>query len=415
MGYPRGRSRYPVTGPWKGNHRAGKHQGSDRDRPRTLTIPRWESVLTEQGGHRGRRAILVLGMHRSGTSALTGVLSALGVAAPRTPIQGDEWNSKGYWESARLNHFHERLLTASGSAWNDWGPFDGAWAEGPEAVPYVRDLAALLHAEYGEAPLFAVKDPRICRFLPFWLRGLSGLEIEPGIILPLRDPMEVAESLYKRDGMPMVEGLLLWLRHTLDAEFTSRGLPRSFVYYDDLLEDWRGVAGRIGSDLDITWPIRAEGAEEAVQNFISSDMKHSTASHDMAEVPAVVGEWVQKCRTAFRALAAAPDSSERYLAVLDDVRTDFDRYCSVFATTIRSTRRRLDSLNAEFNERRGGRRIESYLSGLFGEKMRYHRRVWTAKLLLVFEPLLTKEYAQRIRRRLDRIEVQSHAKRKETA
>jgi hypothetical protein len=57
-----------------------------------------------------REALLVLGMHRSGTSAVAGLLVRLGAQPPKTLMEGDADNRKGYWESTALCAFHERLL-----------------------------------------------------------------------------------------------------------------------------------------------------------------------------------------------------------------------------------------------------------------------------------------------------------------
>ena len=119
-----------------------------------------------------------------------------------------------------------------------------------------QQLTLLLHEEYGTSSLFVVKDPRISRLLPLWLAVLAGLQIEPAIALAVRNPLEVAASLRARDGFTTTKSLLLWLRHTVEAEQHSRGRPRSIVLYDELLRNWQGVLARVGEDLAVTWPGR---------------------------------------------------------------------------------------------------------------------------------------------------------------
>src|ERR1700722_13492144 len=74
-----------------------------------------------------RQAILVLGMHRSGTSAVGGVVNALGAAAPKTLLKPDEGNPRGFFESAHLAVAHNSLLASAGSYWHDWRKLDPLW------------------------------------------------------------------------------------------------------------------------------------------------------------------------------------------------------------------------------------------------------------------------------------------------
>lgn len=83
----------------------------------------------------GKVALVVLGMHRSGTSSVAGALAMLGAAAPRTLMAPGEDNPRGFWESQVLMGVNDRLLAAGGSNWRDWRRFppealaDGAWRE----------------------------------------------------------------------------------------------------------------------------------------------------------------------------------------------------------------------------------------------------------------------------------------------
>src|SRR4029077_1974458 len=80
----------------------------------------------------------------------------------------------------------------------------------------------IFEAEFANATLLILKDPRICRFVPFWLDVLKEMKVAPRIVIPLRSPLEVAHSLKKRNALSLTKGLLLWLRHVLDAEAQTR-------------------------------------------------------------------------------------------------------------------------------------------------------------------------------------------------
>ena len=177
------------------------------------------------------RAIMVLGMHRSGTSALTRIFNLLGADLPKNLMPAHESNPTGHWESNDLVVIHERLLESAGSNWHDWRKFNPEWLTSPPARQFAQEVLAVLRKDFAASPLFAIKDPRICRFWPFWRDVLQEFGATPLVAMPVRNPLEIAASLKRRDGFLATNSLLLWLRHVLDAENDTRGLPRAIVSY----------------------------------------------------------------------------------------------------------------------------------------------------------------------------------------
>lgn len=227
-----------------------------------------------------RRAILVLGMHRSGTSIITRIVSLLGAALPATLMPPTPDNETGYWESSRVNRALEDILKAAGSSWRDWRRFDPAWHLTPAATPYIAALKAAIVSEFGEAPLFVLKDPRICRMVPMFGDVLRELGIEPLALMVIRHPTEVVQSLIKRklDEIFPQEAGLSWLNHTLDAERDTRTWRRAFIDYAQIREDWKGAVERIGRKLGLQWPRKPEEASEDVAAIL--DVRHY---HNRAE------------------------------------------------------------------------------------------------------------------------------------
>ena len=147
-----------------------------------------------------RAAILVAGMHRSGTSAVTRVVSLLGARLPEAlmpAVPGN--NERGFWESSELHRLHERILQAAGSSWDDFSAFPESWLGSHQAIGFRAALAGFLRDNFEAAPLFVIKDPRMSRFLPLWLGVLEDFGAAPKIIIPIRNPLEVAKSLAARD------------------------------------------------------------------------------------------------------------------------------------------------------------------------------------------------------------------------
>ena len=287
-----------------------------------------------------RQAILVLGMHRSGTSAITRVLSLLGADLPAKllePVPGV--NDTGFWESAKLVDIHDRMLAAAGSAWDDPREFPAAFFETAAGKSFSDEILGVLEEDFSDSSLFVIKDPRICRFVPFWMSLLENFGAEPLPLLLNRNPLEVAASLARRDDFDTSKSLILWLRHLLDMEKATRGMPRAFMDYEALLQDWSTVVNRATQGLGIVWPEKPKGASEEIEEFLSPSLRHhSSSASDMGLNPDV-SPWVMDSFEALRQLKEAPQAS-RPMAQLVRVRVEFDRASSAFGSLIGGERER---------------------------------------------------------------------------
>lgn len=223
---------------------------------------------------------MVMGMHRSGTSALGGVLSLLGNSLPTRTIGGDENNKKGYFESAPLNTFNDELLKALGTSWSDWHKLN-ATVDFPGRNGFEAQARILLKQEFGQAQQFVFKDPRNCRIGDFWIPLLQEFDCRIVALHTLRNPWEVAASLTRRDGMPTEQGLLLWLRHALEAERLTRQLPRFHTSYDDLMRNWRGFAEEAAQALKLEWSHALDAAAPKINAFLARDLRHFEMSNDI--------------------------------------------------------------------------------------------------------------------------------------
>jgi hypothetical protein len=280
-----------------------------------------------------RQAILVLGMHRSGTSAVGGVISALGVAGPKTLMSPNRYNSRGHFESTPLTAAHDELLASTGSRWDDWRQFNPQWIRSEAAAQRRQNIKALLIEEFGDKQLIFIKDPRICRFVPFTLSILAELNVAPVAILPVRNPLEVAHSLERRDQFAPSRSILLWLRHVLDAEFHSRSMPRYFLPYEAFLTNWRYHVDRAAEKTGVIWPDRSDRSGVKIDDFLTPDMHHERVSFDEfkghPEVPPLV-------RETYYILTNIMASGENKVLLdqLDLLRTKFDESCHTFGAAM---------------------------------------------------------------------------------
>ena len=270
----------------------------------------------------GRKCILVLGMHRSGTSALARQLNFLGAVLPRNVMGARHSNLSGHWEPERLVVLHDQMLSEAGSRWDDWRTFDLTQLGSERLSYYKAEIARLITEEYENASLFILKDPRICRFFPLYVDVLSTLEITPVPFLIFRNPLAVIASLEVRDGMTARYASFVWLRHVLDAEIATRGKPRAFISYEGLLSDWHGKLDEIGLNFGLVWPpVSQDGAE--TEAFLTNELRHHAPSNDDLMSRANIDAWIKDAYSALCALEKNCDNADA-LAILDKIRVSFD-------------------------------------------------------------------------------------------
>ena len=241
-----------------------------------------------------RRAIVVLGMHRSGTSAVAGCLQRLGVDLGPRLMPATPDNLRGYYEHIDVVNLHDRLLLALGRSWDETGPFPpGEWQEGEPAKRYREEMFALLRRDFAHAPLWGLKDPRLSRLLPWWEPLWTETGSAPLFVLVRRRPSDVAASLARREGFSTGKSYLLWLQHTLEAERFTRGKPRLLVDFTAFLADWRTVLAPATALLGRPWPVSLEASSAAGGRFVEPALAHSAT-----EGPVPI--WVEEADAALR-------------------------------------------------------------------------------------------------------------------
>lgn len=190
--------------------------------------------------------VIVLGMHRSGTSALTDLLRRMGLwAGERGDFPpADEHNRAGYFEHLDVWAVDEALLRALGATWSEVADLDLAKLdEGHRAAFHerIRDVVEDLD-RHGS---WVVKDPRLCLLLPLWREHLT----RPFCVLIHRQPLAVARSLAKRDGLPILRGIALWEAYNRAALAHSRDLPRTLLSHRELMADPAATLHRLHREM----------------------------------------------------------------------------------------------------------------------------------------------------------------------
>lgn len=218
--------------------------------------------------------VTILGMHRSGTSALSGMLHTAGYFAGQALLPADVHNEKGYHESRAITDMNDMILNEMGKTWDDVRKISIHPDDSNESKKIISRIIESFETEYSSANNAVLKDPRICRLLPLWMRAFASLGIDPLYVLALRPPREVAASLKRREGMTIQKSALLYLAYLLDAEKYTREKRRLIVTYSEILADPIAILDLIDNHCEIKFHSRKKKQIRLVEAFIDSGLSH---------------------------------------------------------------------------------------------------------------------------------------------
>lgn len=238
-----------------------------------------------------RKLILVLGAHRSGTSLCTAALQSLGAQLCLPSRYANEENRKGFFEHPDIVDFNDALLEHLGGVWDN-PLFDGPAAIAAAELDDWRARAGRLHAGiFGENPVVALKDPRMCQLLDFWLPVFADLGYGDDDIFAvhvLRSPVEVALSQQRRVqstpafyevGGELAEGAALWLALTAQSLSHATGREALFVTYADLLRAPETTLRALAGFVEL--PARPEAIDSFCREFVDEGLYRSAANDEL--------------------------------------------------------------------------------------------------------------------------------------
>jgi len=225
--------------------------------------------------------LLVLGVHRSGTSVTARMLESLG-AAPSTNLHEPLPNNpKGFFEDFDVERFNEyELLPALGAHWQDLAPPDWARLNEESRSALLEKAVGIVGRNFSRENAFSIlKEPRLGILLPFWLEVLEKAGFQARAVCTVRDPLSVARSLQARDGFSITHGAMLYASNWLATLPQLEKIPNAFLAFDAVFEDARGVLERLAGQLGIELP---EDFEDRVREFVSDHLdpalRHSRAT-----------------------------------------------------------------------------------------------------------------------------------------
>jgi O-antigen biosynthesis protein len=223
-----------------------------------------------------KHIVVVLGMHRSGTSAITRGLKVLGVELGSNLIPPNEnVNAKGFWEDADVNAINIELLGALGCDWHTLRPLLANELALPLVEKFRLQALHLLQSKLSDTNYFGLKDPRLAKLLPFWKDVFSRLNIKVSYVIACRNPMSVAHSLFKRDGFAFEKTYQLWLDHMLASLVGTQGESRVIVDYDLLMEDAAQQLNRVAKYLHLKFDVNSQAFAEYKNEFLEDGLRHT--------------------------------------------------------------------------------------------------------------------------------------------
>ncbi|WP_416268750.1 hypothetical protein SD235_03695 [Burkholderia cepacia] len=218
--------------------------------------------------------IVVLGMHRSGTSTLTRATAVLGAEFGSNlmpAIPGN--NDKGFFEDLDVVALNEELLHAAGGDWHSMAAIDIGLLQ-PEQLDRFRVRAIdLLRAKCRENQILSVKDPRLARLLSFWKPVFACIGIRVLYLIAVRNPISVVQSLARRDGFPVEKSYILWLAYVVSALDLTQDVRRVLIDYDRLMDTPRQELENISDFFDL--PLIESRLEEFESSFLDDNLRHT--------------------------------------------------------------------------------------------------------------------------------------------
>ena len=292
------------------------------------------------------RAVIVLGVGRSGTSAITRGLGALGVELGDR-LRGPTMlkNPTGFYEDTdllRINKRLKRILDVRGESVRLLEP---DWWKQPAVEQLHDDAVAIVRRRFGSCPLWGYKYARTLRFMPFWTGVFEAAEIDTRYLMAIRNPLSVARSRARLDPErgSQEQSDLEWLVNVVPHFRRVRERPFVVTDFDLFMADPAAQLQRIARGLDLPLTVEAQASVKAfADEFLDPSLRHSRHGADDLERDPRVNDLT---RTAYRWLyRLATDEVDSVSAAIWQEWQQIEEQVSALAPVLRHIDRVADSL-----------------------------------------------------------------------
>lgn len=287
-----------------------------------------------------QKLIVVLAMHRSGSSAITNMLPILGVQLGDALLPGIEGNNaKGFFEDRDLNALNVAMLDAVGNDWHHLTSLEAVDFDTLHHKGFFEQAIDLLQRKIRDTHVFGFKDPRVSKLLPFWQQVFAHCQVETHYLITLRNPVSVARSLKERNGFIPGKSYLMWLQHVLPGLILTSGISRCIIDYDAFLETPQPYIDLCATRFGLTIDPQRLAAYEA--DFLDLSLRHTVFSSADFDLEPMCPTMVRDAYMALRACALLEHD-------LDD--PELQRQCTEWRnalTGMQPTLRLIDALSAQ--------------------------------------------------------------------
>jgi hypothetical protein len=220
--------------------------------------------------------VCVLGMHRSGTSLVARILNLLGVEmGPEASLlhPGPD-NPLGFWEHVAFVAVNKEILSRYGGSWDEPPALEAGWEASAELSDLRATALELVDHEFPRSELWGWKDPRNCLTLPFWQRLVPGMRY----VICLRNPLDVARSLERRDGFSPEKAGDLWVSFVEASFRNTAGQDRLILFYEDVMADWPRELARLSKFIGQPDAAGFEHLRTSVWTAVHEELYHHRSS-----------------------------------------------------------------------------------------------------------------------------------------
>ncbi len=241
--------------------------------PTPITLSRNNKI--DNAEFNNSQPVIIAGMHRSGTSMITHILKQTGLYLGRDEdiLGASADNEKGHWENILFLSLNDKILAKLGGGWDFPPSLADGWENGTDLDTFKEDANNLI-AQFSKYPYWGWKDPRNSLLIPFWKSLLPNAKI----VICVRNPIEVAKSLHKRNYFSRAASLYLWLDYTQKLNKSIQNCDYIITHYDTWFYNPQAELKRITEFIGL--PITDEIIHTACSE-VSTNLRHdhSTMSH----------------------------------------------------------------------------------------------------------------------------------------
>lgn len=268
-----------------------------------------------------KKCIAVIGMHRSGTSVITKALEILGVNLGQNLIPVEEDNKKGFWEDGSIIDLNDRILALAGMTWFSVSEFPFSLLQSKKGRALENEALDLISSRLNAYTLWAFKDPRCGRLLPFWQKVFTKLDITLSYLVVLRNPLDIAASLEKRNDFKLAMSQHLWLVHTFQNLKRFNNSEVCFVSFDDFLNAPEEHLHRFSRCFNL--PINKTRLVSFVEKFLNPDLRHSHSSNADLMIHPGIFPFVQKLYIIFSRITDGTTDLKTVLESWDELEKEY--------------------------------------------------------------------------------------------